>query len=266
MSDAVERLKELGLTEYESKVYYALIRSSGLTAEEISKISNVPLTRVYSVLTSLQSKGMVLEISGRPKRFEAIQPKLALKSYTAYVKSIMEEELRRLEAKARELSLTLEPIYWNSRLSLSPPETLKQLSSFSEMEHYTKHIIASAKEEINILTYLFTWFDVVKEDLMDAIARRVKVKALIHRLSLKTSKKPFEAKAIGIEVKLYDGEPYPTRGMIVDSKKAVFILHLAAMPGKPIVALPYYTENIAMTKLLVDAFNHMWLKSHNLEA
>ncbi len=266
MSDVVDKLKELGLTEYESKVYYALIKNSGLTAEEISKTSNVPLTRVYSVLTSLQSKGMVLEISGRPKRFEAIQPKLALRSYAAYVKSMMEEGLRRLEAKARELSLTLEPIYWNNRLSLSPPETLKQLSSFSEMEHYTKHMTASAKQEIDILTYLFTWLDVIKEDLIDAITQGVKVKALIHRSSLEISKKPFEAKAIGIEVRLYDGEPYPVRGMIVDFKKAAFILHLVAMPGRPVVALPYYTENVAMIKLLLDAFNYMWFKSHNLEA
>ncbi|MHC1600873.1 MAG: TrmB family transcriptional regulator [Candidatus Nezhaarchaeales archaeon] len=265
MSNVIDKLKELGLTEYESKVYYALIKNSGLTAEEISKASNVPLTRVYSVLTSLQSKGMVLEISGRPKRFEAVQPKLALRSYASYVKSMLEEELHRLEAKARELSLTLEPIYWNSRLSLGPPKTLKQLSSFSEMETYTKHMITSANQEIDILTYLFTWFDVVKEDLVDAITRGVEVKALIHRSSLELSKKPLEAKSIGVKVRLYDGDPYLIRGTITDFRRAVFALHLISMPGKPVVALPYYTENIAMTKLLVDAFNYIWLKSHDLE-
>jgi sugar-specific transcriptional regulator TrmB len=266
MSSIVQKLRELKLTEYESRVYCALIEGGALTAEEISKTSGVPLTRVYSVLESLQIKNMVVEVAGRPKKFEALQPRIAMRGYIAHVRLMTEEELRRLEERARELSTVLESIYWSKRLGPSSAEVLKQLASLNEMESYTKFVILTAEREVCILTYLFTWLDAVREELSEALGRRVKVKVLAHELSRTASRKVYEAKSMGAEVRIYGGEPYPVRGTVVDGKRVVFMPYMTIMPERPLLSLPYYSENVAVVRMLKDAFNYLWSSSHNLEA
>jgi len=218
------------------------------------------------VLESLQLKNMVVEVAGRPKKFEALQPRIAMKGYVARVRSMMEEELRRLEEKAQELSMVLESIYWSRRLGPSSAEPLKQLASLSEMESYTKLVILTAEREVCILTYLFTWLDTVKEELLEALERGVKVKALAHELSRTASRKVYEAKSMGIEVRVYDGEPYPIRGMVADDKRVVFLPYMAVAPERPLLSLPYYSESVAVVRMLKDAFNYLWSSSRELEA
>jgi len=262
----MQKLRELKLTEYESRAYCALVEGGALTAEEISKASGIPLTRVYSVLESLRLKNMVVEVAGRPKKFEALQPRIAMRGYVAYVRSIMEEELRRLEERARELSTVLDSIYWSKRLGPSSAEVLKQLASLSEMESYTKLVISTAEREVCILTYLFTWLDTVKEELLEAIKRGVQVKALAHELSQRASREVYEARSMGVEVRVYGGEPYPIRGTIVDDKRAVFMPYMTVTSERPLLSLPYYSENVAVVRVLRDAFNYLWSGSRNLEA
>jgi sugar-specific transcriptional regulator TrmB len=266
MSSVVQKLRELKLTEYESRVYCALVEGGALTAEEVSKASGVPLTRVYSVLESLQAKNMVVEVAGRPKKFEALQPRIAMKGYVAHMRSIMEEGLRRLEERARELSTVLESIYWSKRLGPSSAEVLRQLASLGEMESYTKLMISTAEREVRILTYLFTWFDAVREELSEALRRGVEVKVLAHELSRTASRKVYEAKSVGVEVRVYAGEPYPIRGTIVDGRRAVFMPYMTVTPERPLLSLPYYSENVAVVRMLRDAFNYLWSSSRDLEA
>ena len=63
-----ELLKQLGLTEYESKTLNTLFQLKEEKAPEISRDAQVPKTRVYDVLDGLVKKGLVIEIQGRPKK------------------------------------------------------------------------------------------------------------------------------------------------------------------------------------------------------
>ena len=74
MNGVVEKLQEVGLTEYETKAYTALLNAHLSTATQVSEKSCVPRTRIYSVLESLQSKGWIRIISGVPLLFKAVEP------------------------------------------------------------------------------------------------------------------------------------------------------------------------------------------------
>lgn len=65
----------LGLNEYESKIYRALIEQPMLNAAEISKHSTVPQNRVYDVVEGLISKGLVFAIHDKPKIYSPESPK-----------------------------------------------------------------------------------------------------------------------------------------------------------------------------------------------
>jgi sugar-specific transcriptional regulator TrmB len=74
MESSVEKLKHIGLTEYEAKAYLALLNTHLSTATQTAEKSGVPRTKIYSVLESLCGKGWVRIYSGVPLLFKALEP------------------------------------------------------------------------------------------------------------------------------------------------------------------------------------------------
>ena len=62
--DFLNKLKDFGLNSYESKLWIALLSRGVSTAGELSDIANVPRSRSYDVLESLEKKGYVEKIHG----------------------------------------------------------------------------------------------------------------------------------------------------------------------------------------------------------
>lgn len=57
--DAVEGLKQLGLTTYEARVFLALQKLGSASASEISKVADVPRSQVYGAAENLEDRGLV---------------------------------------------------------------------------------------------------------------------------------------------------------------------------------------------------------------
>ncbi len=74
MESIVERLRKLGLTEYEARVYSSLLRYHLNSASRLSERSGVPRTKIYSVLESLAAKGWIKVYSGAPLLFKPLDP------------------------------------------------------------------------------------------------------------------------------------------------------------------------------------------------
>jgi len=74
MTSVVEKLQQIGLTEYEGKAYTALLNTHLSTATNVSEKSGVPRTRIHQVLEQLQQKGWIHIISGVPLLFKAVEP------------------------------------------------------------------------------------------------------------------------------------------------------------------------------------------------
>jgi len=74
MESIVERLRKLGLTEYEAKVYSTLLKNHLNSASKLSERSGVPRTKIYSVLESLAAKGWIKVYSGTPLLFKPLDP------------------------------------------------------------------------------------------------------------------------------------------------------------------------------------------------
>lgn len=71
-AEAVELLKELGLTEYESHTLVALFRLGTATAKEIAEMNSVPRTRVYDAVDSLHDLGLVDIQYTSPRKFTPV--------------------------------------------------------------------------------------------------------------------------------------------------------------------------------------------------
>jgi len=69
-------LQGFGLTEYESKIYVALLAGGASTVNQLQFSSRVPRTKVYQTALQLIKKGVAKELEGKPVRFEAMPPEV----------------------------------------------------------------------------------------------------------------------------------------------------------------------------------------------
>jgi sugar-specific transcriptional regulator TrmB len=65
----LERLQDLGLTEYQSKVIYALASLGTATAKGVAAKARLPQNKVYEVLEQLEAEGIVVSRPLRPKEY-----------------------------------------------------------------------------------------------------------------------------------------------------------------------------------------------------
>ncbi len=73
-SNFLSKLKDFGLNSYESKLWTALLSRGVSTAGELSDIANVPRSRTYDVLESLEKKGFIIMKLGKPIKYLAVSP------------------------------------------------------------------------------------------------------------------------------------------------------------------------------------------------
>ena len=72
--DFLSKLRDFGLNTYESKIWTALLSRGVSTAGELSDIANVPRSRSYDVLESLERKGFIIMKLGKPITYLAVPP------------------------------------------------------------------------------------------------------------------------------------------------------------------------------------------------
>ncbi|NJL43726.1 MAG: TrmB family transcriptional regulator [Nitrosarchaeum sp.] len=72
--DFLNKLKDFGLNSYEASIWTALLSRGVSTAGELSDIANVPRSRSYDVLESLEKKGFIMMKVGKPIKYLAVHP------------------------------------------------------------------------------------------------------------------------------------------------------------------------------------------------
>lgn len=106
-------LREIGLTDYESRVLVALLSGSdrlgseGMTGYEVAKVSGVPRAKVYEVLRSLVEKDVVFShVRGGRDRYFAVDPE-----------EVLRRDVERATRRAAELGPVLDRLRGAGRRS-----------------------------------------------------------------------------------------------------------------------------------------------------
>ncbi|MBI2142052.1 TrmB family transcriptional regulator, partial [Candidatus Woesearchaeota archaeon] len=85
------------LNLYEVKIWTALLSRGVSTAGELSDIANVPRSRSYDVLESLEKKGFVVMKFGKPIKYLAIPPSEVVERVKKHMKSETDRKVKRLD-------------------------------------------------------------------------------------------------------------------------------------------------------------------------
>lgn len=159
MDEIIEKLKELGLNEYQSKVYTALLKKNPATGYEVSKIANIPQSRTYDTLKSLENLHIVVPSGTKPITYTPIRPKELTKRYKRKIESTIDFLDKKLP-DIKEESYT-EPI-------LTITGRTKVFDKLTEL-------IKSAKKSIYISLFAQD-FKYLEQLLLDAYNRGLDVK------------------------------------------------------------------------------------------
>lgn len=89
---AVERLRALGLSAYAARTFVALVALGEGSAQDVSRVADVPRTRVYDAAEELRQEGLVDVGQSSPKRFRPVSVETTSRrferEYTDHVESL----------------------------------------------------------------------------------------------------------------------------------------------------------------------------------
>jgi sugar-specific transcriptional regulator TrmB len=96
--ELVRALKKIGLSEYEARAYIGLVELGEADANEVSRRSGIPRTRIYDVLGRLEAAGIIQRILGsRPAIYSAIPPDKAVEPLRRRLFDEVSEAINRLK-------------------------------------------------------------------------------------------------------------------------------------------------------------------------
>ena len=243
-------LQKIGLSEYESKVYIALVRYGALDGKKLSKLSNVPQSKIYEVLYRLEEKKFVSILDVKPKSFKAIEPKIAVKNYLRQKK----EEITKLEETIPEKLEHIEKI--------KQPKTDELITIYRGKKN-THPIIfdkfaTSRKYVKEMLTFEYIPSS-IKREIQKCLERGVKIQMLATLKTKETLKEMKEMKKLGVEVRYY-----PVTEIRISIKDGIQSVQMIVNPNDLIDRVSIVIDSLELTKALEHYFNHVWEKAEKI--
>lgn len=147
------KLKEFGLNIYESKLWTALLSMGVATAGELSDVANVPRSRTYDVLESLEKKGFIIMKIGKPIKYLAVPPDEVIERVKKKVLQDAEQSQKMLEElKDSSAMKELNQLHTQGIDLVEPADLAGSIKGRENIYNHMETMIKSAKASINLLT------------------------------------------------------------------------------------------------------------------
>ncbi|MAH03426.1 hypothetical protein CMI39_01425 [Candidatus Pacearchaeota archaeon] len=221
----LSRLRKIfDLNLYEVKVWTALLSRGTSTAGELSNISDVPRSRTYDILESLEKKGFIIMKLGKPIKFVALKPEEVVERVKKNLMKNAQERTKRLEKlKEDEVLGELSTLFTQGIKFIEPSDLSGSLKGRQNLYNHLDMMIRDAESTITIVTTkegLNRKFEALMPSLEKCKKRGVKIRiaAPVDGNNLKVAR---DFKKVA-EVKNLD--KMKARFVIIDSSQLMFML------------------------------------------
>lgn len=219
------RLRKIfDLNLYEVKVWAALLSRGTSTAGELSNISDVPRSRTYDILESLEKKGFIMMKLGKPIKFVAVNPDEVVERVKRNLIKFAKERTERLEnLKEDEVLGELNALFTKGVKFVEPSDLSGSLRGRQNLYNHLDMMIRDAEKSVTIVTTkegMNRKFEAIMPTLEKCKKRGVKIRiaAPIDNSNIKIAR---EFKKVA-EVK--DLDKIKARFIIVDENQLMFML------------------------------------------
>jgi len=247
----IEELKSIGLGHYEAKALEALVKEK-LSLRELSKKSEIPFGKVYSVVKSLKEKNLVKETNSRPK---LVYIENASEVISRLIKEKQEKEKRlneelRLIATQFDKNKGRETRFFQIGTTIEDNKKI-QLRTFIEAENEVLQIINIHHKPKSNRESKTIW----EKEIVKAVKRGVTFKAIYPKeielpIILKKLNKNHPEK---FQIRRFDTDF--ARIDIIDGKKV--LLKLVQQDPLQFGGV-LFIENEKLAENLTRIFNEMW--------
>jgi len=208
---------------YEVKIWAALLSRGTSTAGELSDIANVPRSRSYDVLESLEKKGFVVMKLGKPIKYLAVEPKEVLERVKKNVHEDAKEQIKKLEdLKKTEVINELNTLHGQGVELVEPADLSGSLKGRHNLYNHLELTIRNAEESVSIMTTTQGFIRKIEglKPVFEKLKKRgVKIK-IAAPLNKDTASAVKDISGIA-EIKNTDAK---ARFVIVDGKELIFMI------------------------------------------
>ncbi len=222
----LSRLRKIfDLNLYEVKVWAALLSRGTSTAGELSNISDVPRSRTYDILESLEKKGFIMMKLGKPIKFVALKPEEVIERVKKNLLKYAKERTERLEnLRNDEVLEELNSLFTKGIKFVEPSDLSGSLKGRQNLYNHLDMMVRGAEKSITIVTTregLNRKMEALLPTLEKCKKRGVKIKiaAPVDNSNINIAK---DFKKIA-EVRDIEGR-IKARFVIVDSNQLIFML------------------------------------------
>jgi sugar-specific transcriptional regulator TrmB len=246
-----------GLNLYEVKIWTALLSRGVSTAGELSDIANVPRSRSYDILESLEKKGFVIMKLGKPIKYIAVQPSEVVERVKKNMKQDADERVKRLEElKKTDVIQELNSLHTQGVELVEPSDLSGSLKGRHNLYNHLELTIRNAEKTVTIMTTsagllrkiegLMPVFEQVKK-------RGVKIR-IAAPLNSKEAEKVAKEMAGIAEIRHTDAK---ARIVIVDSKELIFMV-MDDAEVHPTYDIGIWINTPFFAKALEELFDIAW--------
>jgi len=219
------RLRKIfDLNLYEVKVWTALLSRGVSTAGELSSISDVPRSRTYDILESLEKKGFILMRLGKPIKFVALKPNEVVERVRRNLLKGAQEKSKRLEQlKGDEVLKELTGLFTQGVKYVQPSDLSGSLRGRQNIYNHLDMMVRDAVGSVTIVTSaegLNRKLEALLPSLEKAKKRKVKIRiaAPIDASNMKI------AKDLGKVAEVKNIPDLKARFSIIDGNQVMFML------------------------------------------
>ena len=212
------------LNLYEVKIWTALLSRGVSTAGELSDIANVPRSRSYDVLESLEKKGFVIMKLGKPIKYIAVPPAEVVERVKKNMKLEADEKVKRLDTlKNTEVIGELNNLHSQGIELIEPVDLSGSLKGRHNLYNHLELMVKNAEKNVTIATTAQGFLR--KIEGLKSTFEKVKKKGVNIRIAAPITKESADAvKEMAGIAEVRDIGALKSRFCIIDGKEVVFMI------------------------------------------
>lgn len=170
-----------GLNLYEVKIWTALLSRGVSTAGELSDIADVPRSRSYDVLESLEKQGFVVMKIGKPIKYIAVDPMEVVERVKKNVQTDAKERVNRLEdLKTTDVLTELKSLHTQGVELVEPSDLSGSIRGRHNLYSHLELTISQAEQTVTMLTT--TQGFIRKSEGLKPILEKLKKRGVVIRI------------------------------------------------------------------------------------
>jgi len=222
-SELISKIKDyFNLNIYETKVWLALLTKGSASAGEISSASEVPRSRTYDVLESLEKKGFAIVKLGKPVKYLGVKPKIIIEKLKNNVRNYAEEKVKSLgNLKETEEFQQLEELYTVGINPVRREDLSASIKGRNLITNHLREIIDLAEKEV---IFCMSAEEVKSREKMYLdLFNELKEKGVIVKVALFGEKELVEYLRSSLKIKIKHVN-LKSKFFIVDRKEVLFYI------------------------------------------